>query len=65
VQTSLLRPAQPHPNPSRIPDRWIQAERKSVSSAPKACRSREIGDRVGFHWIRVQQILCEEQQQQA
>jgi hypothetical protein len=25
---------------------------------------REIGDRVGFHWTRVQQILCEEQQQQ-
>jgi hypothetical protein len=24
-QTSLLRPTQPHPNPSRIPDRWIQA----------------------------------------
>ena len=24
----------------------------------------EIGDRVGFHWIRVQQILCEEKQQQ-
>jgi hypothetical protein len=24
-QTSLLRPAQPHPSPSRIPARWIQA----------------------------------------
>jgi len=30
---------------------------------PKACRSREIGDRLGFHWTRVQQILREEQQQ--
>jgi predicted ATPase len=25
-QTSLLRPAQPHPNPPRIPARWIQAK---------------------------------------
>jgi hypothetical protein len=25
-QTSLLRPAQPHPNPSRIPARWIQVK---------------------------------------
>jgi hypothetical protein len=25
-QTSLLRPAQPHPSPSRIPPRWIQAQ---------------------------------------
>jgi hypothetical protein len=26
---------------------------------------REIGDRVGFHWTRVQQILREDKQQQA
>jgi hypothetical protein len=37
----------------------------SVGSAPKACRPREIGDLVGFHWTRVQQILREEKQQQA
>jgi hypothetical protein len=34
VQTRLLRPAQPHPSPSRIPARWIQADIPRFVSEP-------------------------------
>jgi hypothetical protein len=41
-QTSLLRPAQPHPNPSRIPDRWIQAKVSRFGSGRCAFDSRSL-----------------------